>query len=248
MSEENNWKVYRAELHETMSKGACVPFLGQFLTQILHPETMKESMLHWRKSTGHRPKSGNLNADNQEMLSTPTTPESSIHNDMNIISEAVSPTDLNLDCDEQQTPTSSNTQPKLLIEEVKSKSDELKYEVSWEEGEGIKKESSKSTKDGKKKQRWSSFRRKSTPSEEASNSANNCTDDAPREKNISKLRRILSSPCGVSALLVLMAIMYKRKKKEFFKGSPLQPDPAAMMMILHGRKKSIAYEGNSFFP
>ena len=55
---------------------------------------------------------------------------------MNIISEAVSPTDLNLDCDEQQTPTSSNTQPKLLIEEVKSKSDELKYEVSQEEGGG----------------------------------------------------------------------------------------------------------------
>ena len=49
MSEENNWKVYRAELHETMSKGACVPFLGQFLTQILHPETMKESMLRRRK-------------------------------------------------------------------------------------------------------------------------------------------------------------------------------------------------------
>ena len=190
MSEENNWKVYRAELHETMSKGACVPFLGQFLIEILHQEIVKELMLRQRKSTGLRPKSGNLNADNQEILSALTTPMSSVQDDMVIVSEAVSPTDLNL---EQQILTSSNTQPELLIEEAKSKSDELKYGVSQEE-ESTKKEPSKSTKDGKKKRRWNNFRRKSAPLEQANSNANNCNDDAPHKKEFSKLRRILSSP------------------------------------------------------
>ena len=190
MSKENNWKVYRAELHETMSKGACVPFLGQFLTEILHQETVKELMLRRRKPTGLKSKASNLNVDNQGILSAPITPMSSIQDDMVIISEAVSPTDLNL---EQQIPTSSNTQPELLIEEVKSKSDELKFGVSQEE-ESTKKEPSKSTKDGIKKRRWSRFRRKSAPLEQANNNANNCNDDAPHKKEFSKLRRILSSP------------------------------------------------------
>ena len=124
MSEENNWKVYRAELRETMSKGACVPFLGQFLTQILHHEMMKELISYRRKSQRGRPQSGDLNVDNQQTLSAPTTPVtplSSIHDDMDIISEAVSPTDLTL---EQQTSTLSNTQLKVLIGEAKSKNNE----------------------------------------------------------------------------------------------------------------------------
>ena len=56
--------------------------------------------------------------------------------------EAVPPNDLTLNCDEQQTPTSSKTQPEL-IEEVKNKEDELKYGVSeGEEEEAIKTKSS----------------------------------------------------------------------------------------------------------
>ena len=138
MSEENNWKAYRAELHETMSKGPCVPFLGQFLTQILHQETAKELMSYQSKSKVHRPQSGDLSADNQETLSTPTTPVGSVYNDMNIVPEAVSPTDLSLYCDEQQTPTSS----KILIEDARNKDAELKYEAYQDEEEGVNQESS----------------------------------------------------------------------------------------------------------
>ena len=219
ISEENNWKVYRAELHETMSKGACVPFLGQFLTEILHQETVKELMLRRRKSTGLRPKSGNLNADNQETLSAPTTPMSSVQDDMVIVSEAESPTDLNL---EQQTPTSSNTQPELLIEEVKGKSDELKFGVSQEEEESTKKKPSKSTKDGKKKRRWSRFRRKSAPLEQANSNANNCNDDAPHKKEFSKLRRILSSPLRSFSSFGSNSNNVQKKEKGFYqrKSSP----------------------------
>ena len=136
MSEENNWKVYKAELRETMSKGTCVPFLGQFLTQIMQQETAKEVMSYRTKSQARRPQSGNPSADNQETLSAPTTPLSSVHDNMHIMLEAVSPTDINVNCDdEQQTPTSSKTQPEVLIEEVKNKEDELKCEVSEEEEE-----------------------------------------------------------------------------------------------------------------
>ena len=140
MSEENNWKVYKAELHETMSKGTCVPFLGQFLTQIMQQETAKEVMSYRRKSQGRRPQSSDPSADNRETLSAPTTPLSSIHDNMHIMLETVSPNDLPLNCDEQQTPTFSKTQPEL-IEEVKNKEDELKYGVSEKE-EAIKTESS----------------------------------------------------------------------------------------------------------
>ena len=138
MSEENNWKVYRAELHETMSKGACVPFLGQFLTQILHQETAKELMSYQSRSKVHRPQSSDLSVDNQEILSALTTPLGSVYNDMNIISEAVFPADLSLYYDEQQTPISS----KMLIEKTKNKDAELKYEVYQDEEEGVNKESS----------------------------------------------------------------------------------------------------------
>ena len=138
MSEENNWKVYRAELHETMSKGPCVPFLGQFLIQILHQETAKELMSYQSKSKVHRPQSGNLSANNHETLSTSTTPVGSVYNDMNIASEAMSPTDLSLYYDEQQTPTSS----KMLIEKTKNKDAKLKYEVYQDEEEGVNKGSS----------------------------------------------------------------------------------------------------------
>ena len=222
MSEENNWKVYRAELHETMSKGACVPFLGQFLTEILHQETVKELMLHRRKSTGLKPKSGNLNADNQETLSAPTTPMSSIQDDMVIISEAVSPTDLNL---EQQTPTSSNTQPELLIEEAKSKSDELKFGVSQEEEESTTKKLSKSIKDEKKKRRWSRLRRKSASLEQANNNANKCNDDAPHKKEISKLRRMLSLPLRSFSSFGSNSNNVQKKEKEIYqrKSSPATP-------------------------
>ena len=222
MSEENNWKVYRAELHETMSKGACVPFLGQFLTEILHQEMVKELMLRRRKSTELRPKSGNLNADNQETLSAPTTPMSSVQDDMVIVSEAVSPTDLNL---EQQTPTSSNTQPELLIEEVKGESDELKFGVSQEEEESTKKKPSKSIKDGKKKRRWSRFRRKSAPLEQANSNANNCNDDAPHKKEFSKLRRILSSPLRNFSFFGSNSNNVQKKGKGIYqrKSSPATP-------------------------
>ena len=141
MSEENNWKVYKAELSETMSKGICVPFLGQ-PTQIMQQETAKEVMSYRRKSQGHRPQSSDPSADNRETLSAPTTPLNSVHDNMHIMLEAVSPTDLTLNCNEQQTPTSSKTQPEEIIEEVKNKEDELKYGVSEEEKEAIKTESS----------------------------------------------------------------------------------------------------------
>ena len=111
-------------------------FLGQFLTQILHQETVKELMSYQSKSKVHRPQSSDLSADNQEILSTPTTPVGSVYNDVNIVSEAVSPADLSLYYDEQQTPTSSKT----LIEKAKNKDDELKYEVYQDEEEGVNKE------------------------------------------------------------------------------------------------------------
>lgn len=142
MSEEDNWKAYRVELHETMSKGTCVPFLGQFLTQILQQETAKEVMSYRRKTQGRRPQSGDLSSDNRETLSAPTTPVNSVNDNVHIVAEAVSPTDLNLDYDEQQTPTSSNTQPEVLIEEANNKEDELKYE---EKEEAVKKEPSRTS-------------------------------------------------------------------------------------------------------
>ena len=102
MSEENNWKIYRAEQHETMFKGTCMRLLGQFLTQILHQEAVKEMMSYQGKSQECRPQSIDLSADNQQTLSAPTTPVNSVYNDMNNFSEAVFLIDLNLDYNEQR--------------------------------------------------------------------------------------------------------------------------------------------------
>lgn len=144
MSEEDNWKIYKVELHETMSKGTCVPFLGQFLTQIMQQETVKEVISYRRKAHGRRPQSGDLSADDRETLSAPTTPVNSDHDDMLDVSEAVSPTDLNLNFDEQKTPTLSNMQPDMSNEGTTNedvKEDEVKHEAAQEE-ECIKKQPS----------------------------------------------------------------------------------------------------------
>lgn len=132
MSEEDNWRVYKIELHDTMIKGTCVPFLGQLLTQILQQETVKEVISYRKKSQGRRPQSGDLSSDARETLSAPTTPVNSDHDD---VTEILSPTDLNLALD-QTTPT----QPNFSNEETKSEEVndcELKCE-----DESIKKQSS----------------------------------------------------------------------------------------------------------
>ena len=115
-------------------------------------------------------------------------------------------------------------------------------------GEGIKKESSKSTKNGKRNKGGVALEESQHLQKRPAIVLITVLMMPHMKRTFQNWDEYCLHPCGVSALLVLMAIMYKRKKKEFFEGSPLQPDPAAMMMILHGRKKSIAYEGNSFFP
>ena len=135
MSEEDNWKVYKIELYDTMSKGTCVPFLGQFLTQILQQETVKEVISYRKKSHGRRPQSNELSSDNRETLSAPTTPVNSDDETLDA-SLAVSPTDLNLDFD-QTTPTPYNVQPDVPNEETENKESEL-----IQKEKGIKKESS----------------------------------------------------------------------------------------------------------
>lgn len=140
MSEEDNWKVYKIELYDIMSKGTCVPFLGQFLTQILQQETVKEVISYRKKSQGRRPQSSDLSSDNRETLSAPTTPVNSDHDEVLDASLAISPTDLNVDFD-QTTPTPSNVQPDVPNEETENKKDELKRGATQEE-EGIKKETS----------------------------------------------------------------------------------------------------------
>ena len=141
MSEEDNWKVYKIELYETMSKGTCIPFLGQFLTQILQQETVKEVISYRKKSHGRRPQSSELSYDNRETLSAPTTPVNSDHDEVLDASLAVSPTDLNVELD-QTTPTPPNVQPDMPNEETENKKDELKCEATQKEEEGIKKETS----------------------------------------------------------------------------------------------------------
>ena len=140
MSEEDNWKVYKSELYDVMSKGTCVPFLGQFLTQIMQQETAKEVISYRKKSHGRRPQSGDLNSDNRETLSAPTTPVNSDHEDILDSSLVVSPTDLNIHFD-QTTPTLSNLQPDELSEETKTKESELEGKPNQEDG-GIKKDPS----------------------------------------------------------------------------------------------------------
>ena len=140
MSEEDNWKIYKIELYDTMSKGTCVPFLGQFLTQILQHETVKEVISYRKKSHGRRPQSNELSSDNRETLSAPTTPVNSDHDEILDASLAVSPTDLNIDFD-QTTPTLSNVQPDVSNEETENKKDELKCEAAQKE-DSIKKVSS----------------------------------------------------------------------------------------------------------
>ena len=137
MSEEDNWKVYKIELYDTMSKGTCVPFLGQFLTQILQQETVKEVISYRKKSQGRRPQSCELSSDNRETLSAPTTPVNSDHDEVLDASLAVSPTDLNTDLD-PTTPTPSNVQSDVAIEETENKKGEL--ECATQKEEGIKKE------------------------------------------------------------------------------------------------------------
>ena len=140
MSEEDNWKVYKSELYDVMSKGTCVPFLGQFLTQIMQQETAKEVISYRKKSHGRRPQSGDLNSDNRETLSAPTTPVNSDLEDILGSSLVVSPTDLNIHFD-QTTPTLSNLQPDVPNEETKTKEPEFECEPTQEE-EGIKKDPS----------------------------------------------------------------------------------------------------------
>ena len=145
MSEEDNWKVYKIELHETLAKGTCVPFLGQFLTQILQQETVKEVITYRNKCQGRRPQSSERSADSLETLSAPTSPVNSEHDDANI-SEIASPTDLDVRIDEQKTATPSNVQPDAAsnqetIPEVVVKEDDVKPETAQEE-EGIEKEPS----------------------------------------------------------------------------------------------------------
>ena len=145
MSEEDNWKVYKIELRETLAKGTCVPFLGQFLTQILQQETVKEVITYRKKSQGRRPQSSELSADSRETLSAPTSPVNSGHNDVMNTSEIVSPTDLDESFDEQKTPTPSNVQPDAASnQETKPEevtADDIKNEATQVE-EGIKKEPS----------------------------------------------------------------------------------------------------------
>ena len=146
MSEEDNWKVYKIELNETLAKGTCVPFLGQFLTQILQQDTVKEVITYRKKSQGRRPQSGDLSADSRETLSAPTSPVNSDHDDVLNTSEIVSPTDLNVSFDEQKTPTPSNLPPEVEFnqetraEEIKE--NDTKQEPTHEEEGGIKKEPS----------------------------------------------------------------------------------------------------------
>ena len=147
MSEEDNWKVYKIELHETLAKGACVPFLGQFLMQILQLETVKEVITHQHKSQGRRPQSSELSADSLEILSAPTSPVNSEHNDVLNISEIMSPTDLDMSFDEQKNPTPSDVQPDAVSNqetkpEVVVKEDDIKHETAQEKEEGIEKEPS----------------------------------------------------------------------------------------------------------
>ena len=146
MSEEDNWKVYKIELNETLAKGTCVPFLGQFLTQILQQDTVKEVITYRKKSQGRRPQSGDLSADSRETLSAPTSPVNSDHDDVLNDSEIVSPTDLNVSFDEQKTPTPSNLPPEVEFnQETKAeeiKENDNKQEATREEEGGIKKEPS----------------------------------------------------------------------------------------------------------
>ena len=81
MSEEDNWRVYKTELYDVMSKGTCVPFLGQFLTQIMQQETAKEVKSYRKKSQGRRPQSGDMSSDQHETVSAPTSPVNSDNDD-----------------------------------------------------------------------------------------------------------------------------------------------------------------------
>ncbi|XP_065910827.1 uncharacterized protein [Dysidea avara] len=96
MSEEDNWKTYKNELKEVMSsKNLCVPFLGQFLTQIVQQETVNDLKSYRRKSRGRRPQSGEFNSGSHETLSAPASPVNSFHEDQLELSPVTSPSTMN---------------------------------------------------------------------------------------------------------------------------------------------------------
>ena len=96
MSEEDNWRVYKNELKEVMSsKNLCVPFLGQFLTQIVQQEAVDDLKSYRRKSRGRRPQSGEINCGSHETLSAPASPVNSFHEDQVELSPVTSPNTMN---------------------------------------------------------------------------------------------------------------------------------------------------------
>lgn len=81
MSEDSNWKTYKIELKEvTSSKKHCVPFLGQFLTQILQQETVNDLKFQRRKSQDRRPQPAELSS-HDTLSAAPASPVNSFHED-----------------------------------------------------------------------------------------------------------------------------------------------------------------------
>ena len=65
MSTDDNWKLYRNMLSLALRRPPCVPFLGQFLTDVLQNETAQKALL----------KRSSEVAKNKELTSTPNAEE-----------------------------------------------------------------------------------------------------------------------------------------------------------------------------
>ena len=131
MSEEDNWRTYKIELKEiASSKNHCVPFLGQFLTQIVQQETVNDLKSHRRKSRGRRPQS--IELGNHETLSAPASPVNSFHEDP--IEPVASPNIMKPPANEHKT-----NSPSDILNHIETSVDEKDEPVNlkWTSGSGV---------------------------------------------------------------------------------------------------------------